>query len=156
MTSCWFFSNYIIAIDNSKIKKKMTHTTLELATTRPFRPETSPSVLFYIFFSGYNSQPIFTDGVCLHVLCCCCSMFMHILQYFSFFYLGGVVLQQLLGWLRMHFTEVDDDARSALAESIPDQHPRYWHAVSVATIRMTKTLEQSLIVTYMLTHFIIS
>ncbi len=44
---------------------------------------------------------------------------------------GGVILSQLLEWLRWHFVEADKSARAALELEKPQDHPAYWDAVSV-------------------------
>ena len=43
---------------------------------------------------------------------------------------GGVILAQLLEWLRWHFVEGDKMAREALESDRPCDHPAYWDAVS--------------------------
>lgn len=42
---------------------------------------------------------------------------------------GGVVLLQLLDWLRMHFVAGFSVAQECLREEYPEEHPSYWEAV---------------------------
>ena len=57
---------------------------------------------------------------------------------FCFLLKGGIVLSQLLDWLRMHFVEGDHIAREALQLETPNRHPQYWQAVSGVIERMNK------------------
>ena len=45
------------------------------------------------------------------------------------YFAGGVILAQLLEWLRWHFVEGDKLAREALESERPCDHPDYWDAV---------------------------
>ena len=52
------------------------------------------------------------------------------LSLYDCIHIGGVVLNQLLDWLRMHFVEGDRIVREALQEDSLECHPEYWNAVS--------------------------
>ena len=45
-------------------------------------------------------------------------------------HLGGVLLSQLLDWLRWHFVEVDRLAREIMQEEPAHAHQQYWDTVS--------------------------
>ena len=53
-----------------------------------------------------------------------------ILMYALCMLLGGVVLNQLLDWLRFHFVEGTRLAQEAMQDESPEKHPDYWNAVS--------------------------
>ena len=42
---------------------------------------------------------------------------------------GGILLSQLLEWLRLHFTEADRKARAAISEEMAEDHELYWESV---------------------------
>ncbi len=44
---------------------------------------------------------------------------------------GGIVLQQLLDWVRVHFTEGDQLAKEVVQAEEPDFGENYWSAVSM-------------------------
>ena len=43
---------------------------------------------------------------------------------------GGIVLQQLLDWVKLHFTEGDVKARNVLMAEALETNDEYWSAVS--------------------------
>ena len=45
--------------------------------------------------------------------------------------LGGIVLQQLLDWVKVHFLEGDQLAKEVLQSSEPEFGETYWSAVSI-------------------------
>ena len=47
-----------------------------------------------------------------------------------FLFTGGIVISQLLEWLRWHFTDGERLATEILREESPEQHPEYWDCVS--------------------------
>lgn len=58
-------------------------------------------------------------------------IFMKSDNFFWLFSLGGVVLVQLLDWLKWHFTQGDFTAREVMSEDEPEKHEQYWDAVSI-------------------------
>ena len=55
--------------------------------------------------------------------------------------LGGVVLQQLLDWLRMHFTDGDRFFFEAMQDENPEHHPNFWQAVRKAFALLSQRKE---------------
>ena len=51
------------------------------------------------------------------------------LPYISCSVAGGLILSQLLDWMRLHFTEGMRLAKEAMQDERPDAHPSYWPAV---------------------------
>ena len=51
---------------------------------------------------------------------------------------GGIVLSQLLDWLRLHFVEADHMARESLQHDTPHKHPQYWNAVSWVACKLVE------------------
>ena len=40
-------------------------------------------------------------------------------------------MSQLLDWLRLHFVDADEMAKETLQHEVPQQHAKYWQAVSL-------------------------
>lgn len=47
---------------------------------------------------------------------------------------GGIIIGQLLEWLRWHFTEGEKLATEILVSENPERHSEYWDCVSVRSI----------------------
>ncbi len=58
-------------------------------------------------------------------------MFCKLCLIFGTVIVGGTVLSQLLTWLRWHFVEGDQIAREAMRSDRPQDHDKYWDAVSL-------------------------
>ena len=67
---------------------------------------------------------------------CVCSVLLMVLslmmfmRHVLFLPTGGVVLSQLLDWVRQHATQFDKSAAAVTEAEIPEKHPDYWSSVS--------------------------
>ena len=48
---------------------------------------------------------------------------------------GGVVIGQLLEWIRWHFTDGERLAAEIIATENPEQHREYWDCVSLLVLK---------------------